>query len=90
MKRAGLEEKDYLNPEEAIAYWGLSRRKFLTLIRSGPQPFIVMYGNRRLIVRYEFERYLNQPGRKEALLNGKVGNCRRKTQGQETQGSSVG
>lgn len=82
MKKAPLEQKDYLNPEETIRLYGLSRRKFRTLLCSEPHPFAMMYGTRRLIIRSEFERYLRQPGRKEALANGEVG--RRKKTGFET------
>ena len=70
-KDVPLEQKDYLTPEDTIALFRLSRRKFLALIRSGPQDFVVMYHSRRLILREEFERYLNQGGRREELTNGK-------------------
>jgi len=72
MKRAPLEEKNYLNPEEAIRYWNLSRRKFYSLIGEGSHDFLVMYGSRKLIIRTAFEEYLREPGRREALENGKT------------------
>ena len=72
-KDVPLEQKDYLTPEDTIALFHLSRKKFLTLIRSEPTDFVVMYHSRRLILREEFERYLNQGSRREELTNGKVG-----------------
>lgn len=35
MKKTVLEEKDFLNPEEAIVYFKLSRRKFHKLLTDG-------------------------------------------------------
>lgn len=34
MKRPDLEEKELFNPEEAIAFYNFSRRKFQRLLRS--------------------------------------------------------
>ena len=81
MKRAPLNEKNYLNPEEAIELFGLSRRKFYALLKEQPHDFVVMYGSRKLVIRTEFEKYLKQAGRKEALESGEVG--RRKKTGFE-------
>ena len=81
MKRAPLNEKNYLNPQETIELFGLSRRKFYALLKEQPHDFVVMYGSRKLIIRTEFEKYLKQAGRKEALKSGEVG--RRKKTGLE-------
>ena len=61
MKKTVLEEKDFLNPEEAIVYFKLSRRKFYKLLTDGKKKeFMAMYGSRRLIIRTEFEKYLQK------------------------------
>ena len=70
MKRAELKDKVYLNLEEAIEHWNLSRRKFYRFIGEGSHSFIALYGSRKLIIRTAFEEYLNEPGRKEMLKNG--------------------
>ena len=67
-----LNEKDLLNLGEATKLYGLSNRKFRAFLASEPTlPFLVGYGSRKLIIRQEFERYLQKPGLKEALLNGR-------------------
>lgn len=61
MKRPTAEQKDILNQEEAIVYFGLSRRKFYKLLKERKNiPFMAMYGSRRLIIRTEFEKYLEK------------------------------
>lgn len=66
------EEKSVLNPMETIAVFGLSARKFYQLINSGKKPFLVFYNKRKLILRHEFEKYLDEnPEIEEALKNGK-------------------
>lgn len=61
MKRPLAEQKDILNQEEAIVYFGLSRRKFYKLLKEGKNtPFMAMYGSRRLIIRTEFAKYLEK------------------------------
>lgn len=71
MKKPTLVEKDFLNPEETIELFSLSRRKFYRLIKEGKQlGFLALYGSRRLIIRGEFERYLEaNPKVKEGLKN---------------------
>ena len=52
MKKPALAEKDFLNPEEAIELFDLSRKKFYRLIKEEKQlGFIALYGSRRLIIR---------------------------------------
>ena len=52
-------EKDILNQEEVIVFFGLSRRKFYKLLKEGKGlPFMARYGTSRLIIRTEFEKYL--------------------------------
>ena len=59
MAKIELGEKDLLNPNETILLFDLSSRKFLALIRSGTKlDFIAFYGDRRLIIRTIFEKYL--------------------------------
>lgn len=59
MKRPTAEQKDVLNQEEAIVHFGLSRRKFYSLLKDGKDnKFVAKYGSRRLIIRTEFEKYL--------------------------------
>lgn len=61
MKKPTAGEKDILNQEEAIVYFGLSRRKFYKLLAEGKDtPFMAMYGSRRLILRTEFAKYLEK------------------------------
>lgn len=61
MKKPSAEQKDILNQEEAIVYFGLSRRKFYKLLKEGKNiPFMAMYGSRRLIIRTEFAKYLEK------------------------------
>lgn len=71
MRKPVLSEKDFLNPEEAIELFNLSRRKFYRLIREEKQlNFIALYGSRRLVIRGEFEKYLEaNPKIKEGLKN---------------------
>ena len=66
-----LEKKDFLNVEEAVVLFKLSRRKLLRLIKEEEIPFIAMYRTRRLIIKDELIKYLEKPGVKEALANGK-------------------
>lgn len=58
MSRVDLARKDALNPQEAIEYFVLSRRKFYELIKQEGLSFIAYYGARKLIIRTEFEKYL--------------------------------
>ena len=63
MARPNLAEKDILNPSEAIEYFVLSRRKFYDLLNdTDGEEFLAYYGERKLILRVAFERYLrNHP-----------------------------
>lgn len=71
MRKPALAEKVFLNLEEAIELFSLSRRKFYRLIKEGKQfGFIALYGSRRLIIRGEFEKYLDaNPEIKVGLKN---------------------
>jgi len=61
MARAELKSKDIFNPEEAVEFYRLSRRKFKKLLsQEEPLPFIAFYGKRKLIIRSEFERYVER------------------------------
>ena len=73
MERPSLGQKDVLNPEEAIEYFGFSRRKFYRFLKDGEcEKYTALYGSRRLILRSGFEKYLEEnPEVKEGLLNGR-------------------
>lgn len=59
MARPKLAEKDILNPSEAIDYFVLSRRKFYNLLNNTDgEDFLAYYGERKLIFRVAFEKYL--------------------------------
>ena len=60
MARPSLAEKDILNPSETIEYFVLSRRKFYDLLsNTDGEDFLAYYGERKLILRVAFERYLH-------------------------------
>ena len=59
MARPKLAEKDILNPSEAIDFFVLSRRKFYNLLNNTDgEDFLAYYGERKLILRVAFEKYL--------------------------------
>ena len=70
--RAALSEKAILNPGEAIRLYDLSARRFYRLIQGRKRfPFLALYNKRKLIIRSEFDKYLEQhPEEKERLRNG--------------------
>ncbi len=54
-------DKDILTLEETITHFGLSRRKFHSLIHEGKNTFAVKYYNgRTLIIKSEFAKYLEE------------------------------
>ena len=60
MARPDLAEKDILNPSEAIEYFFLSQRKFYDLLNNTDgEEFLAYCGERKLILRVAFERYLH-------------------------------
>lgn len=71
MKKPVLAEKDYMRTEEAVQLYGLSRRKLKRVLDEGQHDFVAFYGKRKLILRQQFERYLEGPGVMEELRNGK-------------------
>lgn len=55
-----IEKKDVLTVQEALMYYQLSRRKFYALLHEEGLTFLVFYyDGRRLLIRKEFEKYLN-------------------------------
>jgi hypothetical protein len=59
MARPDLAEEDILNPSEAIDYFVLSRRKFYDLLKNTDgENFLAYYGERKMILRVAFEKYL--------------------------------
>ena len=73
MKKPALEEKETFNPGETAAFYNLSRRKFFRFLESGEKfPFLVFYKKRKIIIKSEFEKYLESHLEiKERLKNGK-------------------
>ena len=73
MKKPALSEKETLNPVEAAAFYNLSRRKFFRFLESDEKfPFLAFYKERKLIIRSEFEKYLEAHSEiKEGLKNGR-------------------
>ena len=50
MKKPSPEQKDVLNPEEAVWYFGFSRRKFFGMLREGKfKKYTALYGRLSLI-----------------------------------------
>lgn len=62
-----LADKDFLTTAEAAIYFELSAKKWYLFLEEGPQDFIAFYGDRKLIIKSDFEKYLAKPGVKEAL-----------------------
>ena len=59
MAKKNLGEKDIFHPSEAIEYFVLSRRKFYGLLKNTDgEDFLAYYGERKLIIRVAFEKYL--------------------------------
>lgn len=73
LRKPKMEEKDLFTAEEAIEYYGLSRRKFIQLLNSDERlPFVALYRTRKLIIRSEYERYMDEhPEVKEEIRNGR-------------------
>ena len=73
MAKPNLGEKDILNPEEAIRYWNLSRRKFYQFLeQTDGGDYLAYYKTRILIIRLAFEQFLlKNPKVKEELANGR-------------------
>lgn len=73
MAKPNLGEKDIFNPEEAIRYWNLSRRRFYAFLeKTDGGDFLAYYKKRTLIIRMAFEQYLSKnPKVKEELTNGR-------------------
>ena len=59
MKKPALDSKRLLNLSETITFYRLSYRKFHKMLKAIPQPpFITWYHTNRLIIRSEFEAYM--------------------------------
>lgn len=80
--RAPLETKAILNPGEAIELYGMSARRFYRLIHGKRKlPFLALYKKRKLIIRADFDKYLeDHPEEKEYLKK-----CQRTSPKDETQ-----
>ena len=56
-----LKDKEVLTVQETVAHYKLNRRRFYALLHEEGLPFVAFYYNeRRLIIRQEFEKYLEQ------------------------------
>ena len=77
LRKVQLEHKSIFNTEEAVTFYGLSRRKFKRLLEGDEElPFIAYFRKRKLIVRDEFETYMTEnPDIMEGLKNGKALIC---------------
>lgn len=73
MAKPNLEDKDVLNPQEAIQYWIFSKRRFYDFLeQTDGGDFLAYYKKRKLIIRIAFELYLQRnPKVKEELENGR-------------------
>ncbi|MCR5100352.1 MAG: DNA-binding protein [Butyrivibrio sp.] len=55
------EDKEILTVDESISHFRLSRRKFASLLQKDNNSFVVKYFNgRRLIIKNELEKYVNE------------------------------
>lgn len=72
MTRPVLEEKDLLTVLETIELFGLSRRKMLLLTKEENLPFIAKFKGRKLVIKDEFIRYLENSEVKENLKNART------------------
>lgn len=72
MTRPVLEEKDLLTVIETAVLFGLSRRKMLCLTKQEDLPFMAKYKGRKLVIKDEFIRYLENTETKESLKNGRT------------------
>ena len=59
--KPNIKDKDTMTVQETVAHYKLSRRKFYELLHQDGLDFIAFYYNgRRLILRTEFEKYLDK------------------------------
>ena len=59
MKKPPLGEKDVLNPEEAITYFGFSRRKFYRFLNEGKCKKITALYGRVHFFAFPIPKYIN-------------------------------
>ena len=59
-KKVPIWEKANLTVEEAAAYFGIGTNKIREMTSSDDCEFVLWVGNRRLIKRQKFEKYLEQ------------------------------
>lgn len=73
MARPSVAEKDVITVDEAIAYFGLSTITFRRYLREiDGADYLAFYRGRKLILRAEFEKFLNENSdMKGALTYGK-------------------
>jgi len=58
MLKIPIWEKANLTPEEAAAYYGIGMNKIRALTDCANCPYVLWVGNKRLIKRKAFEKYL--------------------------------
>lgn len=59
MNKVPIWEKMTLTPEEAAAYSNIGINKIRSMANEPQCPFVVFVGNRKLIKRKEFEKYIS-------------------------------
>ena len=70
MAKPNLGEKDILNPQEAIRYWNLSRRRFHAFLeKTDGGDFLAYYKKRTLIIGMAFEQYISTNSKAKKELN---------------------
>lgn len=69
MDKPLLKNKDYLTVIETARLFGVSLRKLSRLVEKDNLPFMAMYRTRRLVIRDEFAKYLEQPGVRGNLIS---------------------
>ena len=60
MRTVPIWEKANLTLEEAAAYYGIGSNKLLALTDTDSCPYVLWVGNKRLIKRKSFEKYLER------------------------------
>ena len=61
MRRKELDTKSTFIPEEAIEFYELSRRKLKRFLEENEElPFVAYYKKRKVIIRDEFEKYMEE------------------------------
>lgn len=60
METVAISEKYALTVREASAYFSIGEKRLRRLIAEEPTKFTVLCGNKRLIVRHKFEKFIDK------------------------------